>query len=151
MATLPAPGIAPSRKTARRTALVVLVLFGMACLPPAIRVDDGRPSSDLDFKIGTAFGWEILLFGWGGGNNGVPWSANVFLALGLPLLALKRFRAACVLGGIAAILGLTTWWVWGYQSVRVGYFLWQSSLLALAVGAGLAGRPALSPAPASDG
>jgi hypothetical protein len=116
----------------------VVALFGLACLTPAIRVDDGRPSSDLDFRIGTAFGWEILLWGWGGGNNGIPWSANVFLGLGLLLLALRRFRAACVLGATAAVLGLTTWWVWGYESVRVGYFLWQSSLIALGAGAGWA-------------
>src|SRR4051812_26174271 len=112
-------------KLAGTTATIVALLYAAACFTPAIRVDDGIPSSDLDFKLGTVPGLFILLLGWTGGNNGVPWSANVFLGGGLLLLALKRFRGAAVLGVLAAALGLTTCWVWGAGNLRLGYFLWQ--------------------------
>jgi hypothetical protein len=124
------------RRVVRGTLLAVGVLYAWACLTPAIN-DGGPPSSDLDFLSGPHIGLEILLFGWQGGNNGVPWSANVVLGLGLLALAGGRFRLACTLGGVATALGLTTWWVWGYRSLSVGYFLWQGSLVALAVGAGV--------------
>ena len=129
---------AAGRRTVFRTVLTVAILYGLACLTPAIRVDDGKPSGDLDFKIGTVPGLMILLFGWEGGNNGIPWSANVFLGLGLLALAGRRFRVACTLGSAATVLGLTTVWVRGYKNLHVGYFLWQASLATLAVRAGVA-------------
>jgi hypothetical protein len=116
--------------------LAVFILYAVACFTPAIYVDDGRSSSDLDFKIGSPVGLFILFYGWPGGNNGIPWSANVFLALGLLVLCAKWFRAAFVLGSIATMLGLTTWWVWGYENLLVGYYLWQASLAVFAVGTG---------------
>jgi hypothetical protein len=125
--------------TVTATFLVVGILYAWACLTPAIS-DGGPASSDLDFMSGPHCGLEILLFGWGGGNNGVPWSANVVLGLGLLALAGRRFRLACALGVVASALGLTTWWVWGYRSLRIGYFFWQASLVALAVGAGIGWR-----------
>src|SRR2546421_13122978 len=93
----------------------VVALYAVACLAPAIYVDDGKSTSDLDFKTGSPPGLMILLFGWSGGNNGIPWSANVFLAIGLVALVAARFRAAFLIGSVAAILGLTTWWVWGFR------------------------------------
>jgi hypothetical protein len=120
------------------TGLTVIGLYIAACLTPAIYVDDGVPTSDLDFKTGSPIGLILLLFGATGGNNGIPWSANVFLGLGLLALWMRRFPAAFALGSIASALGLTTLWVWGYGRVLVGYFLWQASLAALAAGAGWA-------------
>jgi hypothetical protein len=120
------------------TFTAVMAFYVAACFTPAIYVDDGISTSDLDFKEGSPIGLVILLFGWSGGNNGIPWSANIFLALGLPPLLLGRFRAAFVLGGIASALGLTTWPVWGYDRMLAGYYLWQASLLSLTTGAGYA-------------
>jgi hypothetical protein len=116
--------------------LVVVGLYLAACFTPAIYVDDGIPKGDLDFNtMGSPFGLEILLFGWTGGNNGVPWSANVFLALGLLALWAKQMHGALVLGSIASLLGLTTWWVWRGSQMLVGYYFWQTSLVLLAAGA----------------
>jgi hypothetical protein len=119
----------------------VLGLFGLACILPCI--DGGPPidssgdvaGSDLFGERGRHLGLELLLLGWAGGNNGVPWSANVFLALGLGCLVLRRHRAATVLGVIASILGLTTWWARRYDTMMVGYYFWQASHFVLAGGA----------------
>jgi hypothetical protein len=92
---------------------------------------------DLDFHYfdrGSHYGLEILLLGWGGGNNGVPWSANVFLAFGLVCLWGQWLRAAVVFGAIASVLGLTTWWVCRYDTLMVGYYVWQASQLVLVGG-----------------
>jgi hypothetical protein len=119
-----------------RVLFFVAALYGAACFTPAIYVDDGCATSDLDFRIGSPWGLEILLLGWGGRNNGIPWAANVFLLFGLAMFRARWFRTAFVLGIIASLLGLTTWWVWGFRSLLVGYYLWQASLIVLAVGAG---------------
>ena len=114
--------------------LSIIGLYLAACFTPAIYVDDGIPTSDLDFKDGSPIGLIILLFGWTGGNNGIPWSSNVFLGLGLVALLARRPRAAFVLGTIASALGLTTLWVWGSGRLLLGYYLWQISLVLLAAG-----------------
>lgn len=126
--------------------LAVGVLFILACFLPCI---DGGPevvSSDPgfpDFESGWHFGLEILLFGWGGGNNGVPWAANVFLAFGLVCLWSRWLRLAAVQGFIASLLGLTTWWARRYDTMMVGYYFWQASQLVLAGGALWAARSSM--------
>jgi len=124
-------------------AVVVCLLNLLACFLPCIDCGPGFQSSDPgfpDFEAGWNFGWQILLLGWGGGNNGVPWSANVFLALGLACLWKRWLRAAAWLGVLASLLGLTTWWVRRFNTLMVGYYIWQASLLVLAVGAALSVR-----------
>jgi hypothetical protein len=130
---------------ARTTARAVLLLYLAACLTPAIDCGPSVPSSDPgfpDFDAGWHWGLEILLFGWAGGNNGVPWSANVFLAIGLIGLRARWFRVAAASGSIAIVLGLSTWWVYRYSHCHllVGYYLWQGSLTALCLGASWAYR-----------
>ncbi len=127
---------------------LVGILFVWACLlpcvdcgPEVLTSDPGGP----DLEAGRHFGLTILLLGWGGGNHGVPWSANVFLALGLLCLAFRRHRAAGVRGIVASCLGLTTWALNGFSrpcgyDPMVGYYFWQASLLVLAVGAFWAAR-----------
>jgi hypothetical protein len=128
----------------RKVIGLVCLLFLSACLLPCIDCGPGRvPSSDgdfPDFTEGSHLGLAVLLLGWGGANHGVPWSANVFLGLGLLCLGLRQPRAAAVLGLIASCLGLTTWamnWFTRPHDYRVmvGYYFWQASLLALAAGA----------------
>jgi hypothetical protein len=118
-------------------AMAVLALFGVACFLPCIDGGPHRPPSDLDFHLdsGWHFGLEILLFGWSGSNNGLPWSANVVLLLGLGCLVVRLRRAAAVLGFIATVLGLTTWWVRPHETMMVGYYVWQASHMVLAGGA----------------
>jgi hypothetical protein len=127
---------------------VVCLLFLSACLLPCIDCGPEVPSSDPgfpDFTAGCHLGLAILLLGWGGANHGVPWSANVFLALGLLCLFRRQPRAAAALGLLASCLGLTTWalnWFSRPHEYRVlaGYYFWQASLLALSGGALWASR-----------
>jgi hypothetical protein len=130
------------------------LLFLLACFLPCIDCGPEMPSSDpgwADFTAGSHFG--LMLFGWSGGNHGVPWSANVFVALGLLCLQLRRYRAAGVLGIVASSLGLTTWSLNWFSRphdyhVMVGYYCWEASQLMLAVGALWAGGVVLrEPAP----
>jgi len=118
------------------TGLFTCVFYFLACITPAIFVDDGIPRSDLDFRDGSPFGITLLLLGWTRKDGVVPWSANFFLVLGLLALLVRFYRVTFVLGGVASALGLTTWWLWGYDRMLIGYYFWQSSLLLLTVGAG---------------
>jgi hypothetical protein len=122
--------------------LGVFGLFAAACFLPC--VDCGRVLADSSGDVagsdflgerGSHSGLELLLVGWCGGNNGVPWSANVFLFLGYGGFVFRRYRAAAVLGLIATALGLSTWWVRRYDTLMVGYYVWQASQFVLAAGA----------------
>ncbi len=122
--------------------LGVLGLYLAACFLPCVDCGPVLPDSSGDVA-GSAFlgeggshvGLEIHLFGWCGGNNGVPWSANVFLCLGYCCFVFRRYRTAAVLGLIATVLGLTTWWVRRYDTLVIGYYAWQASQVVLAIGA----------------
>jgi hypothetical protein len=117
--------------------LAVVALWLLACLLPCVDCGPAIPYGELDFGVfdrGSHVGLEILLFGWSGGNNGLPWSANLFLVFGLLCLWTRRLRRAVVLGTIASVLGLTTWWVRRYDTLMVGYYFWQSSQLVLVGG-----------------
>jgi hypothetical protein len=59
----------------------------------------------------------------------------VFLAAGVFCLGVRRPKSAAALGVIASVLGLTTWWARRYDTMMVGYYVWQASLFALAAGA----------------
>lgn len=125
------------------TAMAVCLLYLLACFLPCVDCGPTIPIGEdqfPDIDKGQIAGLGILLFGWGGGNNGVPWSANVFFAFGIACLWSKWFHAALWSGILATLLGLTTWWVRRYDTLMIGYYLWQASLLALAVGAAFAIR-----------
>jgi hypothetical protein len=129
------------------------ILFVLACCLPCIDcgpdIQRGEGPAFPDFGKGWNYGWMILLAGYEGGNHGVPWSANVFLAIGLFCLWQRRHRLAGTLGAIATVLGLSTWFL-NYFSrpyhydVMVGYYFWQASHVVLFVGAFRAGRVASS-------
>jgi hypothetical protein len=124
------------REVARKTAGLVFWLFLAACILPCL--DGGPPSTEGAWpnpEEGWHFGLVILLFGYTGGNNGVPWSANLLLLLGVACLAFGRPQMAAALGVIASLLGLTTWWVRRGDSFLVGYYVWQACHLALTWGA----------------
>jgi hypothetical protein len=143
---------------ARRVFWRACSLYLAACLLPCIdgtrHIDDsglapgGRDDSPgfVDFEDGIHFGILILLLGATGGNNGVPWSANIFWALGLYCLRTRRMRLAAVSGAIASALGLTTYVVRS-DRIMVGYFFWQASLILVGVGAVLVHHKAESAAP----
>ena len=111
-----------SRPTdARLVVLLVLVFYALACCLPVIVGGDGHLP-----------GWACLLLCWRPPLC-LPWSANLFLAAGLMCLGRGRCRLATWLGSVAALLGLTTW-AFVDRHVGAGYFLWQGSLVLLAVG-----------------
>jgi hypothetical protein len=134
-----------SRPDAAVGGLVVLAVFGLYqvacflpsidCGPPIVNSSGDVAGSDLLGERGSHAGLELLLVGWCGGNNGVPWSANVFLLLGWACLMLRRLRAGAAFGFIATVLGLTTWWVRRHDTLMVGYYVWQASHFVLAGGA----------------
>jgi hypothetical protein len=136
--------IEQTKKTcARQVIALVQILFLVACLLPCIDCGPDLQSGDPgfpDFEAGRQYGLTILLFGWSGGNNGVPWCANVFLAVSLFCFAKKQIRLAILLSGIASLLGLSTWWARRYDTLLVGYYVWQLSMFASFGGAIWAAR-----------
>ena len=123
---------APRPADARLVALLVLGVYALACALPVVV---GRE--------GPLPGWACLLLCWRPPLC-LPWSANVFLAAGLLCLGRGRCRLACGLGSTAALLGLTTW-AFVDRHVEAGYFLWQGSLVLLAVGGHLLAATTDSP------
>jgi hypothetical protein len=120
--------------------VVTVLLYARSCGLPAIYIDDGIPGADLDFKMGSPSGLEVLFVGWSG-LHVVPWSANLFLLAGAICLLAFRYEAAVRLGTLAVVLGLTSWFfAWPFKDYRLldGYYFWQASLVVLAGGARLA-------------
>jgi hypothetical protein len=68
------------------------------------------------------------------------------LVAGLISLIKRNYKPALVLGGAAAVLGVTTWGLFRFQhnqhqlnNLLVGYYLWRASLVVLPAGALLIG------------
>jgi hypothetical protein len=107
---------------------LTLGLYGLACATPAVHGAGG----DL-------LGLALLGRRWlapAPAILGVPWSANVLFGAGLLCVACGRYRAASVLGWTAVLLGLTSWTM-TEEDYLLGYYLWQASLVLLALGAGV--------------
>jgi hypothetical protein len=126
--------------------LVVGSLYVAGCASPAIEFVPAPPAPDSrprDFgmidiprvrlEIGAHFGFVALVAGWQLPWT-APWSANVFLLAGWILLLLEKQRAAAALGAAAVLAGFSTWMVEDAR-LLVGYYLWQASLIAFALGA----------------
>jgi hypothetical protein len=126
-----------------------MVLYGAACVCPAVKLANpapamarglvkewgGRPDnisgpSDLEFS-----GFEALLTGWHRPLI-IPWSANILLLIGWVLLLCRKVNGALLFGIAGVVAGLSTWAFSDYfEQLLVGYYLWQASLIAFAVGA----------------
>jgi hypothetical protein len=129
------------RQFVTKVGLVAILLYALACLLPCTDGTGHGQGSDPGFPgldDGWNFGILVLLFGWGFGKNGVPWSANPVWALGLWCLWKRRLWFALVLGSVATVLGLTTPRVRSDDAMMVGYFVWQTSLLLIPIGAAIA-------------
>jgi hypothetical protein len=123
---------------ARLVMALVLAVYALACVLPVIAGGDGPLP-----------GWACLLLCWRPPLC-LPWSANVFLAAGLFCLGRGRCRLASWLGSTAALLGLTTW-AFVDRHVAAGYFLWQGSLVLLALGGHVLAASTDSPLPGARG
>ena len=122
---------------ARNWAGISAILYALACLLPALRSGDG----------GVLRGWFTLAYGWFPMYSAIPWSANV-LALGAWLFfGFGRHRAARILGVLASGVAATTWTLYHPSDILIAYYLWQTSLLALATAAWLASRRRRKAAP----
>lgn len=84
-------------------------------------------------SMGSPQGMIALFPGWIPPYS-IPWSANLLLLAGWLLLLFGRFRTAACLGSLGAIVALTTW-NFDFPQLLAGYYLWQASLLAFALGA----------------
>lgn len=115
---------------------VVWGLFLAACCRPAVALDEFGGVAEPSRRQPTT-GWVALAFGWFPHWTAVPWSANVWLALGWLRYRQGDFRPAEWYGVTAVAAGLTSWLVALDGEVLAGlldgYYLWQASLLAFAV------------------
>jgi hypothetical protein len=102
---------------------LVLMLYGLACVAPAVRGRD-RPVP----------GIRLLVGGGEGPRYAVPWSANVLLGAGLLAVRRRQYRIAAALGWAATGLALTAWAIRD-QTYLVGYYFWQASPILLVLGA----------------
>ncbi len=120
-------------KRARGWILASVVLYALSCGVPALWVNGEE----------RAFGWQALIFGWAVMQFGVvAWLANPVAAIALALHGMGERRAAAVAAAVAVALALTTWLVIRPGDLLVGYYLWQASLLALALAVTLGTRAA---------
>ncbi len=108
--------------------LLTGVLYAASCFLPATTITSVGDGPDV--------GLLHLLLGWASGLRGLPaWSANFVLWAAAAYLEAGRFRAAAVLGVAAALLGLTTLTSFKADTKYAGYYVWQSSQIAFAIGA----------------
>lgn len=91
--------------------------------------------------LGAHRGITALVLGWQSPWT-VAWLTNIPLFIGAVLLMLKKDRFALACGVAAVMLGFSTWALFEFDDklmrLLAGYYLWQVSLLALVVGAGIA-------------
>jgi hypothetical protein len=78
------------------------------------------------------FGFLALFCGWAV----LPWYANVIGTIALVGLLNRKYRFACVLYSMAALVAFSTLFVCGFRDLLIGYYLWQSSMIIAAVGSG---------------
>src|SRR4051812_25313614 len=78
---MPAPE--PAKGPLWPVTTVVLGLYFASLFMPAVYIDDGVASSDLEFKVGSPIGLAALLLGWSDRLSVIPWSANFFWFGGL--------------------------------------------------------------------
>jgi hypothetical protein len=109
--------------------LVIGSLYVAACACPAFEGDIPGPMGPSHRVVSGAF---ALGNGWIPPWT-LPWSGNIFLLAGLILLLCDKDHLALGFGIAAALAGLTTWAF--FQTLLVGYYLWQASLLALPLAA----------------
>lgn len=111
-------------KRSRVWILASVALYALACAVPALWVNHDE----------RAFGWEALVFGWAVLQFGnVAWLANPIAAIALVLHGMGERRAAAIAAALAAALALTTWRAFRPADLLPGYYLWQASLLVLAL------------------
>lgn len=130
----------PRLRAAGTVARVVLSLFSGvlyigACAAPVIHLKG-------EFLPLKFTGLDALMYGWVPLFT-IPWSANIFLAVGWILLLCNQNKLALGFGIAATLAGLTTWAF--FQTLLVGYYLWQTSLLALPLSALLMSRRSSRP------
>lgn len=132
--------------------LLGLSLYFMACATPAVDFGDGDLGGDTP-RVGAPPGLFALLLGWIPPLV-IPWLANPIWLIGMIGLLCLRYTAAWRCGVAASLLGLTTLYFFppaaGFEvlprdrwvsidsdraGALPGFYLWQSSLVSLALAA----------------
>lgn len=123
------------------------ILFFLACVFPALEFRRNENG------IETWPGFQILIIGWMGMLIGqFAWFANPFLLGAALSLFLKRRRACVICAGLALLISLHTFALFGttvpadeggvgklfLQRVREGTWLWLASIVVMLVGGCLA-------------
>ena len=133
---------APSALSRLVVTFLALPLYVMACCSPAMMARtisvNGRAA-----PIEMLSGWTVLGFGWLPPYT-LAWSANILLLVALVLLWVGWTRASLIWSSLAVLLSLTTWLFFALGSISEllgGYFLWQASLLVVAIGALFLAKP----------
>jgi len=90
-------------------------------------------------------GWLAFVMGWmpreTGKSTQIPWSANIFLFVGLAFLMRGHTQIALLLGVIGSLAALTVFSLVadptaGIESLRWGCYIWLASLFTFAIGTG---------------
>ncbi|MDG3007368.1 hypothetical protein [Paludisphaera mucosa] len=129
-------------KSTRVLMLAFLGLYAGACATPALRNGgDGESANYI-------YGWTLLMMGW------LPpyifaWMANPLMLAGWGAYLFRCYRTARVIGLVAFIFALTTWYLLEPASLFIGYFLWQASAAALTACAYLAAEGVRKTKPAT--
>lgn len=128
-----------------------VALYALSLALPTIHEVGLGVAPNLGFAI-LATGWLGFLF------LQVGWFANLFWLLGLIFLSRRRWKAAAILGALAALVAADAFVLYetGFPSdsggshdvtLMYGFYVWWASMWVLAVGAFLLwrrARPALS-------
>jgi hypothetical protein len=128
---------ADAERSSRRILTITALLYAAACILPATDIGSfgGGALSDGPVDRSPTFGWEHLLFGWMDYFRSLPpWTANFVMLAGAVQLQRARLGSATALGFLSVGLGLTTLTSYKHDTRYVGYYLWQSSQAALAIG-----------------
>ena len=114
--------------------LAVAAMYAVACVSPTVYFDNGGTVCT-GMRFGTPIGWQALLFGWIPPFT-VAWAANPAFLVALVLFGIRKYTAASVAAGVAALLAATTPFLlfMGARGLEVGYALWQATFVALLLG-----------------
>lgn len=131
--------------------LLGLTLYLVACAVPVVYFDDG-PSGDT-IRFGSPLGLMALMLGWLPPFT-IAWAANPVWLFGVIGLLRGKHTTALICGCAASVLGLATLVfappIGAREHPLAGYYLWEASLVSLAV-AGRLGLSAAKPRAKPDG
>ena len=125
-----------------RLAGIVVLLYAVACVVPAVYFDFKTPNHGDNWGSGTGSptGFACLLFGWLDPKYVIAWAANIPFFGALVSLGFNRGRPAYLAAALASLMALSTAYCLSVDYSRAnphplaGCFLWQAAMLVLLFG-----------------